>query len=123
MNKMKQNPTALIVLSKCPKNKKTYGIRAENFGRDHWSFTWAFPVKEENAKHEGYDKSSIKGTIVIDNEFPGCPYCGTSNFVVCQCGHINCNYQTSGRFVCAWCGLQGTIGVYTGDKISAGMDA
>ena len=120
---MNEQKEAVIVLTKCSKNHKTYGIRAEKLGRDHWSFTWAFPLKEESARHEGYDKTSIKGTIEIDHEYPGCPFCGTSKIVLCDCGHLSCNHAVEGKITCPWCGMQGTIGAYKGSRISAGIDA
>ncbi len=56
---------AVIVLCKCGNHHQTYGIRAEKLGHDSWTFTWAFPIKEVAAKREGFDKSSIKGKIVL----------------------------------------------------------
>ena len=113
---------AVVVLCKCGKHHKTYGIRAEKRESDSWACTWAFPIKESSAKREGYDKSSIKGNIVFTEEFPGCPYCGGRNWTVCSCGHLNCTLVTNGIFTCEWCGAQGTISDYTGEAISAGMD-
>lgn len=113
---------AVIVLCKCGKHHKTYGIRAEKRGRNSWVWTWAFPIKESSAKREGYDKSSIKGTIVYADEYPGCPYCGSKSFTVCSCGHLSCTIVKDGIFTCEWCGIQGTIGDYNGESISAGMD-
>ena len=120
---MKEYNEAVIVLCKCPKTHRSYGIRAESLGKDHWSFTWAFPMREDAAHHEGYDKTSIKGRIESSEEYPGCPFCGTDHFVVCECGHMNCNYLVNGKFRCEWCGRQGTLEAYGGGRISAGMDA
>ncbi len=116
------NEEAVIVLCKCRKHHKTYGIRAEKIGYDNWAFTWAFPIKETVAKREGYDNSSVKGSITFTEEFPGCPYCGGMNWVVCSCGHLNCTIMENGVFICEWCGEQGTIGNYTGEAIFAGID-
>lgn len=77
-------------------------------------FTWAFPIKESSAKHEGYDPSSVSGNIIFADEYPGCPYCGGRNMTVCSCGHLNCTIVTNGVFTCEWCGTQGTNGDYTG---------
>ena len=114
---------AVVVLSKCAEVHKTYGIRAERVSHNGWRFTWAFPIKEASAKREGYDRTSIGGSIDCTDDYPGCPYCGQSNFTLCDCGHISCTILKRGIFTCEWCGSQGKIGDYTGEEISAGMDA
>ena len=114
---------AVIVLCKCGEHHKTYGIRAEKRGQNSWACTWAFPIKEAAAKREGYDKSSVKGNITFEDEFPGCPYCGGHNWTVCSCGHLSCTIIRDGIFTCEWCGAQGEIDDYTGEAITAGMDA
>ena len=119
---MREANEAVIVLCKCGERHKTYGIRAEKRGRDNWAFTWAFPIKEDSANREGYDKSSVKGNISFDGEYPGCPYCGGYSWTVCSCGHLSCTVVKNGVFTCEWCGAQGTIGDYTGEAITAGMD-
>lgn len=119
---MSEITEAVIVLCKCGKQHKTYGIRSERVAANFWSCTWAFPIKESSAKREGYDKSSIRGNISFTNEFPGCPYCGGRNWTVCSCGHLSCTIVEHGVFTCEWCGTKGTIGEYTGEAITAGMD-
>lgn len=117
-----QNGEAVIILCKCGRYHKAYGIRTENIG-NNWICTWAFPIKEGSAKREGYDKTSIKGSITFANEYPGCPYCGGNNLTVCSCGHLNCTMLKDGRFTCEWCGAQGEISDYTGEEtIAAGSD-
>lgn len=119
---MKYFNEAVIVLCKCGKHHRTYGIRTEKRGIDKWAYTWAFPIKENVAKREGYDKTSIKGDVIFTDEFPGCPYCGGYKLTVCSCGHLNCTVLKKGVFTCEWCGAQGTISDYTGESIKAGMD-
>lgn len=120
---MKERPNeAVVVLCRCGTVHKTYGIRAEKVGHNKWRFTWAFPIRESSAKHEGYDKTNIGGSISCTDEYPGCPYCAEKNFVVCSCGHICCTVLKNGIFTCDWCGAQGTIGDYTGEVIMAGTD-
>jgi hypothetical protein len=119
---MSEQNEAVIVLCKCAAKHKTYGVRAEKQGRDRWVFTWAFPIKEDAAKREGYDKSFVKGDISFSKDYPGCPYCGGSNWTVCSCGHLSCTVVKNGMFTCEWCGAQGTISAYTGEAITAGMD-
>ena len=119
---MNEQNEAVIVLCKCAEVHKTYGIRTERQSGDRWSFTWAFPIKEDSARREGYDKSFVKGVITYEENYPGCPYCGGRKWVVCSCGHLNCSVMKNGIFTCEWCGAQGMIGLYTGEAIAAGMD-
>lgn len=93
---MKYFNEAVIVLCKCGKHHRTYGIRTEKRGIDKWAYTWAFPIKENVAKREGYDKTSIKGDVIFTDEFPGCPYCGGYKLTVCSCGHLNCTVLKKG---------------------------
>ena len=73
---------ATVALCKCGKTHKVYGVRFEKAGKKHWKYTWAFPIKESTAKHEGYDKTSIVGVIEPTNDYPGCPYCKAQSFVM-----------------------------------------
>ena len=118
-----RNPNeAVVVLAKCGKGQKTYGMRVEKTGKDQWLVTWAFPIKDTAAKREGYDKATVEGTIEFSKEYPGCPYCGGKELTLCSCGHLNCTSVKNGLFTCAWCGTQGLLGAYTGEAIAAGMD-
>ena len=119
---MNEQKEAVVVLCKCGEVHKTYGIRTEKTGHNNWMFTWAFPINETAAKHEGYDKTSVQGNISFSEEYPGCPYCRRSNWTVCSCGHLSCTVEKNGLFTCEWCGAQGKIGKYSGEAISAGMD-
>jgi len=113
---------AVIILAKCGKIHKTYGLRVEKIGNDKWLVTWAFPINDSLAKREGYDKTTIKGSIIFTPEYPGCPYCGGAGWTVCSCGHLSCTILNHGFFTCEWCGSHGQIGAYTGEGIKAGMD-
>lgn len=98
---------ASVILAKCVQNKKLYGIRIEKRDND-WVRTWAFPIKEETAEKEGFDKINFTGSFYTDEEYPGCPYCGTKKCFVCgSCGKISC-YDGSDKVVCSWCGAGGT---------------
>jgi len=69
-----------------------------------WWRTWAFKIKPQHAKSEGYDKTQVQGNLNSTEEYPGCPHCGTKGFVQCgKCQKISCwNGETS--LVCSWCG-------------------
>lgn len=114
---------AVIVIAKCGASHKSYGIRAEKTGKDKWLFTWAFPIKDDAAKREAYDRTTVKGSLSQSDEYPGCPYCGSRRLIACSCGHMSCYIVKDGVFTCDWCGSPGTPAAYTGGAVSAGMDS
>jgi hypothetical protein len=115
---------ANVILCKCSKNH-TFGMRVEKRGRD-WVRTWAFKIDEGRARHEGYDKVTISGSLNPVDEYPGCPYCGEGGFVLCNCGKMNCSSTITdkgggnGVFTCNWCGETGTC--YTADNFDVSAD-
>lgn len=119
---MSKSDDAVIVLCNCGQTHKKYGIRTERLNRDHWRFTWAFPVNTAAAKREGYDRTTIRGNLVIDWDYPGCPYCGERGFVICNCGHLSCYLHKNGLFTCEWCGNTGVLTDSRNLTIKAGMD-
>lgn len=98
---------AQVVISKCKKSK-IYGIRMEK--KDGvWVTTWAFPVSEKRAETEKYSSVELKGTFKKSDEYNGCPYCGTKQFVLCEkCSKISC-YNNETEIVCNWCGNKGNV--------------
>ena len=118
---MSENAEAVVILCKCGKNHKTFGIRTEKNNKK-WMMTWAFPIKESTGKREGYDKVSVSGDISMTSEYPGCPYCGQRSLTVCSCGHLCCTITRGNVFTCEWCGSRGEIRDYTGQAIKAGND-
>jgi predicted RNA-binding Zn-ribbon protein involved in translation (DUF1610 family) len=97
---------ANVVLAKCIKQNRPFGIRVEKRG-DDWIRTWAFKVDETKAKNEGFDKTQISGSFISDSEYPGCPHCGADTFVRCStCGKISCLKFGSPSAHCHWCGTQ-----------------
>ncbi len=117
-------PEARIGLCYCKECKKIYGVRFEQY-ENEWKATWAFPIKkEESIKRENYDKTQLKGLIRWDEDYPGCPYCHSKGFVICDnCGGLNCNTNPNDKiFTCGWCGITGELTNYTGDGFNAGGD-
>ncbi len=99
---------AAVILMKCPEAKLSYGVRVEESHGD-WLRTWAFAVPPERAAHEGYDKTSVTGSLNYTSEYNGCPYCGSKEFVICgRCGKLSC-WNREERISCGWCGLTGNI--------------
>ena len=95
--------TATVVLARCNKTKKLYGMRVEKRGND-WVRTWAFPIDEQKAKQEGFEANKVSGSMNAVDDYPGCPYCGTRSFVHCSCGKISCWSSESKKHTCPWCG-------------------
>jgi DNA-directed RNA polymerase subunit RPC12/RpoP len=99
---------AKVIMARCSKNKRSFGIRIEQRGRD-WVRTWAFPMDERKARREGFDANTVTGSMNADDEYPGCPYCGSMGFVQCGCEKIGCSggvrdYGDYGEYTCPWCG-------------------
>lgn len=112
MNKFKE---AVVLLAKCGEQHKTYGMRAEKISNDHWIITWAFPIKESAAHREGYDKTTVRGTIEFSSDYPGCPYCGGNSITLCSCGNVSCTILKNDMFTCEWCKTDSTICDYNGE--------
>jgi predicted RNA-binding Zn-ribbon protein involved in translation (DUF1610 family) len=114
---------AKVILSRCSKTNKCFGIRVEQRGRD-WVQTWAFPIDERKAKREGYGDT---GTVTLSGEgdnYPGCPHCGSESIAQCVCKKTGCDYSAHfngdiGNYTCPWCG--NTISVIHGSpEVSGG---
>lgn len=112
---------AAVVLCKCPKVHKLYGVRFEE-REGTWFYNWAFPIKESSAKREGYDKCFIKGQVYPTSDYPGCPYCEENGFIICSCGKLCCNIPGKKEFTCEWCGRTGTIVDYDGSGFASQED-
>ena len=91
---------AAVILAKCPKKKKLYGIRVQKMSDGDWWRTWAFPVDEKRAHKEGYDTTKVQGSLYYTKEYKGCPYCEAKSFVQCSgCFKIFC---WNGEISCFW---------------------
>lgn len=102
---------AKVILARCSKNKKTFGIRIEERTGD-WERTWAFPIDERKAKREKFDTNASVGSMSADDEYPGCPYCRDKGFSQCACEKISCSgggqeYDDYMLLTCPWCGEEG----------------
>jgi len=109
---------ASVIMARCSKTKKSYGIRIEKRGGD-WVRTWAFPIDERKAKREKFDANTVTGSMEAVDDYPGCPYCGDPGFVHCGCEKIGCaggvrDYGDYGEYICPWCGEE--IQVQHGDS-------
>ena len=95
---------AVIIMQKCSKKKAMFGVRVEKMSDGDWWRTWAFPMKETQARNEGYDKNSVRGNMYATEDFPGCPYCESTGFVQCGiCKKLTC-WNGESSMDCGWCG-------------------
>ena len=94
---------ANVLLFKCTKAKQVFGVRAQKMEDNDWWRTWAFPLKQQNAQREGYDKTQVQGNLNATEGYPGCPHCGTVGFVQCgTCKKIAC-WDGEPVVICPWC--------------------
>jgi len=81
---------------------------------------WSFKLDERRAKSEGFEQQSVNGGIVLEPDFPGCPYCGAKTFVFCgKCGAISC-YDGHGTSTCPKCGFVSRVEVADSFNIKGG---
>ena len=97
---------AFAVLAFCEETKKPFGITVDRIGKEQYKIVWAFKIDKEKASREGYDTTSVTGAVQIDDEYPGCPHCGSKQFWMCICGHPIC-YHGQQHLVCPNCGASG----------------
>jgi hypothetical protein len=105
---MSQILNVVIVLGRCRRSRRPFGIRFEEKGRNRWLADWAFAVKETTAGREGYDRGEITGSFSFDPAFPGCPSCEARNLFKCDCGKVSC-WGGEAVVTCPWCGNTGQI--------------
>lgn len=98
-----------IVKGMCSRQKKYYGITTIKRGNDYY-FTWSFKTTEKALKSEHAEKNNVHGRIIHDEGFPGCPYCGRTDWVRCGvCGTFVCYDSEATLFECPACGNSGGI--------------
>lgn len=96
---------AAVILARCSRGAKLYGMRTQKMEDGDWWRTWAFPIDENRAHKEGYDTTPIRGNLKNTSGYPGCPYCGTYNFAQCgKCSKLTC-YNGEKQLKCGWCGI------------------
>lgn len=94
---------AAIILQMCPKKNQAFAVRTQKMEDNDWYRTWAFPITPKRASREGYDRTPVRGNLFITDDFPGCPHCGSNNFLQCgTCKKISC-WNGEEKMVCPWC--------------------
>lgn len=100
---------AFAIMAVCEETKKTFGISVDPCGHNTYAFHWAFKIKDGQAAREGFDKTHVRGSIMFDKNFNGCPHCGSKSFYLCQhCGRIVC-YHDQEYVTCPNCGYSSTL--------------
>lgn len=99
---------AFAIMAVCEETKQPFGITIDFIGPRRYKFVWAFKIDKERAHREGYDEHSVTGSVELDPDYPGCPYCGTKQFYICRCGKIVC-YHGEESVTCPACGQSGVI--------------
>lgn len=104
----KISKAAFVITAICSRSKGMYGITVDKTSNGH-SLIWAFPINKQQATKEGFESTSIRGNIDTDVNYPGCPYCGSKQFYVCNnCKSVVC-YHGEEHVICPSCGLHGDI--------------
>ena len=101
----------MVIMGCCGKSHKSYGLTVRQDKKD-CIFQWAFKINPTAAKREGFDKNKLKGRVIHDDAFPGCPYCGRQNWFQCDCGCIVCMDEFEGDEMlvkCPKCGWKGYV--------------
>ena len=82
---------AFAIIAQCPEaGNKCFGITVDSLGINKFKFVWAFKIDKDKAKREGYDIKKVHGSVELDEDYPGCPYCHSKKFLFCSCGTILC---------------------------------
>lgn len=102
-----------VFISKCLKTNKSFGTRIEEIEGD-WYCTWAFPVDDQVASKEGYDKQNMQGQLLFSKEYNGCPHCESSGWIRCGgCGKFSC-YDNNEVVTCPWCQRENKVSAAKG---------
>jgi len=117
----REMPHVVVVTSRCRHSRQTFGVRVEEVKSQDWHATWAFAIKDDAAKREGYSKAILRGRFAIDHQYPGCPGCTGKGLVKCQCGQLSCFDGETREFTCPWCNRGGKLGGAV-DNLSARGD-
>ena len=119
---MPHDLNVVIIAAQCSKTGERMGLRLEEKSRNHWVADWAFKINASIASKEGYDKTRIDGHFEFSHDFPGCPYCESHGFVLCDCQNVLCYEASARKFKCPKCGQEGMVGTAAVTSLSASQD-
>ena len=107
---MRNSREATVVVARCRKTKEPFGIRIEKKDDGAWHCTWAFKTTDKLLSRESYEENvEVSGQILLDPEYPGCPYCGAAGWCNCSCNKLTC-WDGESSVTCAWCGEVSEVG-------------
>lgn len=100
---------AFVTMAMCEECKQPFGITVDKVSNGRYKFVWSFKINADNAHREGYDATHVRGDVIEDVNYPGCPHCGTKQWYICtNCSTIVCHHGQS--FVtCPKCRMRGEI--------------
>jgi DNA-directed RNA polymerase subunit RPC12/RpoP len=111
---------AFAIMAMCEETKEPFGITVDPQQEECYAFAWAFKIKKDQAKREGYDKTHVRGTVMYDPNFNGCPHCGAKNFYICsRCGKVVC-YHGQESVTCPNCGATSMVQAAESVDLSGG---
>lgn len=99
---------AFVIMAICPEAKKHYGITVDLMDSNKYKFVWAFKIDKNKAHREGYDSKRVHGSVELDDNYPGCPYCKAKQYVFCSCGTVIC-WNGEKVIKCPTCGACGEV--------------
>lgn len=99
---------AFAIMAVCEETKKSFGITVDYISQRRYKFVWSFKINKDKAHREGYDAKTVTGSVELDSQYPGCPYCGSKQFYICSCGRIVC-YHGQRIVTCPECGRTGEL--------------
>mgnify|MGYP006281052121 CR=1 FL=1 len=99
-----------VVPARCGHHNRLFGLRMEEREPGNWDATWAFQLREDVAKREGYEARTLEGAFGFAPGYPGCPYCEAESMYVCVCGAVVCWNAVDPVVTCPSCGSKGELG-------------
>ena len=97
---------AFAVGAECPESGRAYGITVDPLPDGTLKLVWAFMIDRAKARREGFASQHVRGSVVFDGNYNGCPYCGAKGFYICSgCGAMVC-YHGESVVTCPVCGRQ-----------------
>ena len=110
---------AFAIMAMCEEKKEHFGITVDP-RQGYYAFVWAFKIKKEQAKREGYDQTHVRGQVIYDDNFNGCPHCGAKSVYMCnRCGKVVC-YHGQEVVTCPTCGSSSTLRAADSVDLSGG---
>lgn len=115
----KLNKDAFAVMAMCERTRENFGITVNPQGRE-LVLTWAFKISAAQGRREGYEKKKVSGAVSLDDDFNGCPYCGSKRFYKClKCGKMVC-YHGQQMVTCPSCGITSGLKTVSSIDLSGG---